>query len=79
MQSFLGSLNYYSRFIEDYEVYAVVLYELREVDFAAMAKDSNREQIERSFRRSDLDQDLGAQNLEPQDAGASDMYEIDQR
>ncbi|POM64369.1 Reverse transcriptase [Phytophthora palmivora] len=29
MQSFLGSLNYYSRFIEDYAIYASVLYELR--------------------------------------------------
>ena len=35
MQYFLGSLNYYSRFIEDYAVYASVLYELREVDFHA--------------------------------------------
>ena len=33
MQSFLGSLNYYSRFIEDYAIYASILYELREVDF----------------------------------------------
>uniref|UniRef100_H3GWK4 Reverse transcriptase domain-containing protein n=1 Tax=Phytophthora ramorum TaxID=164328 RepID=H3GWK4_PHYRM len=33
MQSFLGSLNYYSRFIEDFAVYAAVLYELREADF----------------------------------------------
>ena len=33
MQSFLGSLNYYSRFIEDFSVYALVLYELREADF----------------------------------------------
>ncbi|CAI5746327.1 unnamed protein product [Peronospora destructor] len=35
MQSFLESLNYYSRFIEDYAVYASILYELREVDFHA--------------------------------------------
>ena len=35
MQSFLGSLNYYSRYIEDYAVYASILYELREVDFHA--------------------------------------------
>ncbi|OWY96035.1 reverse transcriptase, partial [Phytophthora megakarya] len=34
MQSFLGSLNYYSRFIEDYAINASVLYELREVEFA---------------------------------------------
>ncbi|OWZ15960.1 reverse transcriptase [Phytophthora megakarya] len=33
MQSFLGSLNYYSRFIEDFAVYAAILYELRESDF----------------------------------------------
>ena len=33
MQSFLGSLNYYIRFIEDFAIYASVLYELREADF----------------------------------------------
>ena len=33
MQSFVGSLNYYSRFIEDFAIYASVLYELREVEF----------------------------------------------
>ncbi|POM72275.1 Reverse transcriptase [Phytophthora palmivora] len=33
MQSFLGSLNYYSRFIEYFAIYASVLYELREADF----------------------------------------------
>ncbi|OWZ05860.1 reverse transcriptase [Phytophthora megakarya] len=33
MQLFLGSLNYYSRFIEDYAIYASVLYVLREIDF----------------------------------------------
>ena len=33
MQSFLGSLNYYSRFLEDYAIYASILYELREVDY----------------------------------------------
>lgn len=35
MQSFLGSLNYYSRFIEDHAIFASILYELREVDFHA--------------------------------------------
>ncbi|CAI5705388.1 unnamed protein product [Peronospora effusa] len=35
MQSFLGSLNYCSRYIEDYAIYASILYELREVDFHA--------------------------------------------
>jgi len=33
MQSLLGSLNYYSRFIEDFTIYAAVLYELRKSDF----------------------------------------------
>ena len=33
MQSFLGSLNYYSRFIEDFVIYASVLYEMRETEF----------------------------------------------
>ncbi|POM79560.1 Reverse transcriptase, partial [Phytophthora palmivora] len=56
MQSFLGSLNYYSRFIEDYAIYAAVLYELREVDFAAMSKDDVRIQITRSMEHKELDQ-----------------------
>ncbi|KAE9312741.1 hypothetical protein PR003_g19694 [Phytophthora rubi] len=43
MQSFLSSLNYYGRFIEDMAIYASVLYELREVDFAAIRDRSGRE------------------------------------
>ncbi|OWY91297.1 reverse transcriptase [Phytophthora megakarya] len=39
MQSFLGSLNYYSRFIEDNAIYASELYELREVEFADWRND----------------------------------------
>ncbi|KAE9355050.1 hypothetical protein PF008_g4245 [Phytophthora fragariae] len=46
MQSFLGILNYYSKFIEDYAIYAAVLYELREVDFAAMNKPENRSRVQ---------------------------------
>ncbi|OWZ19162.1 reverse transcriptase [Phytophthora megakarya] len=38
MQSFLGSLTYYSRFIEDFAVYAVILYELREADCHEIAR-----------------------------------------
>ena len=38
MQSFLGSLNYYRRFIEDFLVYAAVLYELRESDFFEISR-----------------------------------------
>ncbi|KAE8974965.1 hypothetical protein PF005_g25976 [Phytophthora fragariae] len=45
MQSYLGSVNYNSKFIEDYAIYAAVLYELREVDFAAMNKPENRSRI----------------------------------
>ncbi|POM64548.1 Reverse transcriptase, partial [Phytophthora palmivora] len=56
MQSFLGSLNYYSRFIENCAIYAAVLYELREVDFAAMSKDDVRIQIKRSMEHKELDQ-----------------------
>ena len=33
MQSFLGSLNYYGQLIEDFAIYASVLYELRKADF----------------------------------------------
>ena len=42
MQSFLGSLNYYSRFIEDFAIYASVLYELRETDFFEMSHMEDR-------------------------------------
>ncbi|OWY90535.1 reverse transcriptase, partial [Phytophthora megakarya] len=45
MQSFLGSLVYYSRFIEDYAIYASVLYELREVEFAELEKRSDLREI----------------------------------
>ncbi|OWZ15075.1 reverse transcriptase [Phytophthora megakarya] len=45
MHSFLGSLNYYSRFIEDYAIYASVLYELREVEFAELEKRSDLTEI----------------------------------
>ncbi|POM69834.1 Reverse transcriptase [Phytophthora palmivora] len=38
MQSFLGNLNYCSRFIEDFPIYASVLYELQEVDFYEIAR-----------------------------------------
>ncbi|KAE8968955.1 hypothetical protein PR003_g21128 [Phytophthora rubi] len=43
MQSFLGSLNYYGRFIEDMAIYASVLYRLREVYFAAIRDWAERE------------------------------------
>ncbi|KAG2965332.1 hypothetical protein PC120_g27244 [Phytophthora cactorum] len=33
IQSFLGALNYYSRFIQDFAVYGAALYQLKEEDF----------------------------------------------
>ncbi|OWZ01743.1 reverse transcriptase [Phytophthora megakarya] len=45
-KSFLGSLKYYSRFIEDYAIYASALYELREIDFAAMVKEATQARIQ---------------------------------
>ncbi|GMF36296.1 unnamed protein product [Phytophthora fragariaefolia] len=33
VQAFLGALNYYSRFIQDYAVYGAALYQVREEDF----------------------------------------------
>ncbi|CAI5725192.1 unnamed protein product [Peronospora effusa] len=38
MQSFFGSLNYYSRFLEEYAIYASILYELREVDYHVLRR-----------------------------------------
>ncbi|KAE9176580.1 hypothetical protein PF005_g22174 [Phytophthora fragariae] len=32
-QSFLGALNYYSRFIQDFAVYGAALYQLKDADF----------------------------------------------
>ena len=37
-QSYLGGLNYNSRFIEDFAIYASVLYELREADFHGISR-----------------------------------------
>ncbi len=42
MQSFLGSLNYYNRFIEDFAVYGAVLYSLREEHFQNKETDMTR-------------------------------------
>jgi ribonuclease HI len=41
MQSFLGSLNYYHKFIQDFPVYGAILYELQEEDFGG-AKDLSK-------------------------------------
>ncbi|KAE9082173.1 hypothetical protein PF006_g26971 [Phytophthora fragariae] len=57
MQSFLGSLNYYGRFIEDMGIYASVLYELPEVDFAAIRDRAGRERIGPAIEISEDQQD----------------------
>ncbi|OWZ08023.1 LOW QUALITY PROTEIN: hypothetical protein PHMEG_00019499 [Phytophthora megakarya] len=58
MQSFLDSLNFYSRFIEDYAIYASVLYELREIDYAAMEKGMNRSRIQLALASESPDPDI---------------------
>ncbi|GMF41572.1 unnamed protein product [Phytophthora fragariaefolia] len=78
MQSFLGSLNYYSRFIEDYAIYTAFLYKLREVDFAAMSKTEKQTQIQARVTRSTPDPDNPApeqvdprfNNLDPNPNGS---------
>ncbi|POM67972.1 LOW QUALITY PROTEIN: Reverse transcriptase, partial [Phytophthora palmivora] len=88
MQPFLGSLNYYSWFIEDYAIYAAVLYELREVDFAAMSKDDVQIQIKRSMEPKELDQldlkedpgsDMTLKPTETSDPGGLDGEQVDSR
>ncbi|OWZ00568.1 reverse transcriptase [Phytophthora megakarya] len=56
MQSFLGSLNYYSRFIEGYAIYASVLYELGEIDVAVMMKETTQAQIQQVLKAENADQ-----------------------
>ncbi|OWZ10019.1 reverse transcriptase [Phytophthora megakarya] len=62
MQSFLGSLNYYSRFIEDYTIYASVLYELREVEFAELEIRSDLRKI--MDQNDPIARDNGPQKLQ---------------
>ncbi|ETM48791.1 hypothetical protein L914_06727 [Phytophthora nicotianae] len=42
MLSFLGILNYYSRFIDDLATYASILYELGEIDFHEMSENPSQ-------------------------------------
>ena len=53
MQSFLGILNYYSRFIEDFAIYAPVIYELREADFHEIRRMDEAESSTRDGKRAD--------------------------
>ncbi|OWZ16692.1 reverse transcriptase [Phytophthora megakarya] len=63
MQSVLGSLNYYSRCIEDYAIYAAVLYELREIDYAATEKGMNRSRIQLALASASPDPDILTEDL----------------
>ncbi|CAI5718043.1 unnamed protein product [Peronospora effusa] len=78
MQSFLGSLNYYSRFIEDFAIYAFVLYELREADFHEISRAGDVQMVttgagpncdRQSLDKYKIDQDLKS--------GSRDGYIID--
>ncbi|OWY98468.1 reverse transcriptase, partial [Phytophthora megakarya] len=83
MQSFLGSLNYYSNFIEDYAIYASVLYELREIDFAAMAKETTQGRIQQILEAEGVDprsqEDRDVDHRSTLDLEASDPTEVDPR
>ena len=52
-QTFLGSLNYYSRFIEDFAIYASLLYELREADFHEIRQMDEAESSTRNGKRAE--------------------------
>ncbi|OWZ10887.1 reverse transcriptase [Phytophthora megakarya] len=81
MQSFSGSLNYYSRLIEDYAIYASVLYELREIDFAAMIKEATQAQIQQVLEAENVDQgsqeDQVADHRKTLDLEAPDPTKVD--
>ncbi|OWY93413.1 reverse transcriptase [Phytophthora megakarya] len=81
MQSFLGSLNYYSQFIEDYAIYASVLYELRELEFVAMSKEATQARIQQVLEVDDADQgsqrDRGGNHRKALDLEAPDPIEVD--
>ncbi|OWZ07383.1 hypothetical protein PHMEG_00020228 [Phytophthora megakarya] len=47
MQQFLGALNYYSRFIQDFAVFGAALYQLKDVDFET---EGNLSATKESFR-----------------------------
>ena len=59
MQSFLGSLNYYSRFIEYFAIYISVLYELREADFHEIRRMDEAQSSTRDGKRADDRKCLG--------------------
>ncbi|OWZ05689.1 reverse transcriptase [Phytophthora megakarya] len=81
MQSFLGSLKYYSLFIEDYAIYASVLYELREIDFVAMMKEATQARIQQILEVENVNQgsqeDQGVDHRKTWDLEAPDPSEVD--
>ena len=72
MQSFLGSLNYYSRFIEDFAIYASILYELREADFHEMYRS---EAVPILDEKVDDDPNQGNKTGGDQDRGERNRWE----
>ncbi|OWY91699.1 reverse transcriptase, partial [Phytophthora megakarya] len=54
----LSALTDLDRFIEDYAIYASVLYELREIDYAAMEKGMNRSRIQLALASESPDPDI---------------------
>ncbi|OWZ09136.1 reverse transcriptase [Phytophthora megakarya] len=83
MPSCLGSLNYYSQFIKDYAIYASVLYELREIDSAAMVKEATQAQIQQVLEAENVDrgsqEDQGVDHRKALDLEAPDPTEVDPR
>ena len=88
MQSFLGSLNYYSRFIEELAVYASVLYELRESDFHEIRRGGEVQastlnvKIERDLDpkvTSDRDRTSEIGNMADHDLVTGDDHDPDER
>ena len=53
MQAFLGSSNRNSRFLEDFAIYASVLYELREAEFHEIRRMDEAESSTRDANRAD--------------------------
>ncbi|OWY98749.1 reverse transcriptase, partial [Phytophthora megakarya] len=72
-----------SRFIEDYAIYASVLYELREIDFAAMAKEATQGRIQQVLEAEGVDpgsqEDLKVAHQRTLDLVVSDPTEVDPR
>ena len=69
MQSFLESLNYYIRFIEDFSIYASILYELREADFDEIGRSK---ELQGSPSEIKSDRDLTSEDGDDRDPDPND-------